>query len=76
MAETHSKCPKCGQESLEVATGDTRGEEVHCTSCGAIVGKRSDFTSDMQKREDKFVKHEIADKFDETLPGDDAKDSN
>ncbi|MGM8849942.1 hypothetical protein ACS8E6_05455 [Salinicola halophyticus] len=76
MAEAQTKCPKCGQESLEVAAGDTQGEEVHCTSCGAVVGKRSDFTNDMQKREDKFVKQEIADKFDQTLPGDDSKSGN
>jgi|GEM_PF-2313399 len=76
MAETHTKCPKCGQESLEVTAGDTQGQEVRCTSCGAVVGKRSDFTSDMQKREDNFVKQEIADKFDKTLPGDDSKGNN
>ncbi|WP_110692118.1 hypothetical protein [Salinicola halophyticus] len=75
MAQRPTKCPKCGQESLEVATGDTQGDEVHCASCGAVIGERSDFTSDMQKREDKFVKQEIADKFDQTLPGDDAKGS-
>ncbi|WP_110655732.1 hypothetical protein [Salinicola halimionae] len=73
MTEAHAKCPKCGQESLDVTNGDTQNQVVRCTSCGAVVGKRSDFTSDMQKREDDFVKEEIADKFEKTLPGDETQ---
>ncbi|CAO1665731.1 MULTISPECIES: hypothetical protein [Salinicola] len=71
MAEALTKCPKCGNETLDVPSGDAPDQEVRCTSCGAVVGKRSDFTSDMQKREEAFVKEEVADKVDRSLPGSD-----
>ena len=44
MAEALTKCPKCGNETLDVPSGDAPDQEVRCTSCGAVVGKRSDFT--------------------------------
>ncbi|MDF3919309.1 MULTISPECIES: hypothetical protein [Salinicola] len=69
MAEALTQCPKCGNKTLDVPAGDAPDQEVRCTSCGAVVGKRSDFTSDMQKREETFVKEEVADKVDRSLPG-------
>ncbi|WP_110643091.1 hypothetical protein [Salinicola sp. CPA57] len=72
MAEAHAQCPKCGQQTLDVPSGDAPDEQVHCVSCGAIVGKKSDFTADMQKREETFVKEEIADGVEKALPGGDA----
>jgi len=75
MTESITRCPKCGQPSLDVPSGDTPDQEVRCTSCGAVVGKRSDFTSDMQKREDTFVKEEIADEVERALPSGDASKS-
>ncbi|WP_110650187.1 zinc ribbon domain-containing protein [Salinicola peritrichatus] len=72
MTDTVTRCPQCGSESLQIPPGDAPDQEVRCGACGAIVGKKAEFTSDMQKREEKYVKNEVADSVEKGLPGDEA----
>jgi len=79
MTDTVTRCPQCGSESLRIPPGDAPDQEVRCGACGAVVGKKAEFTSDMQKREEKYikreekyVKNEVADSVEKGLPGDEA----